>query len=184
MDLTIIPYGNAMIDTDKKTVECQHGLGECDANTYELCVIQSYPDPQLYVPFLTCMADKLTPGFRKDVFPPDDFQACAKENHMFWPSIAGCHCCHGYEVLAKAAQETPDHDYVPYVEINGNVMDSEADFMGTICAAFQAQGGSIAECDAHLERMSQQEHATTRITTTCPVAPTLVITSSDTTKIV
>lgn len=183
MDLTIIPYGNALIDTENKTVQCQHGLGECDANTYELCVIESYPEPQAYVPFLTCMADKLTPGYRKDVFPPDGFQACAEENHMFWPSIAGCHCCHGYEILAKAAQDTPKHDYVPWVEINGKVMDSDADFMATVCKAYKAQGGSVPECDALEHSMPRQQ--ATSIITTCPVVVSSLDISSndDTTKI-
>lgn len=170
MDLTIIPYGNALIDTENKTVQCQHGLGECDANTYELCAIESYPDPQVYVPFLTCMANKLTPGFRKDKFPPDDFKACAEENHMFWPSIAGCHCCHGYEILAKAAQATPEHQYVPWVEINGNVMDSDDDFMTAICQAYKAQGGDVPECDAAALVGHIMPRQTASSITTCPVA--------------
>ena len=101
MDLTVIPYGNALIDTTGQTVQCQHGEGECDANIYELCAIRAYPDPQQYVPFLECMAGQLTPGYRKEKYdPPKEFQECAATAHMFWPSIRDCHCCHGYEVLS------------------------------------------------------------------------------------
>jgi len=35
MNLTFVPYGNAKIDLDAKTVICQHGDAECDANTWE-----------------------------------------------------------------------------------------------------------------------------------------------------
>lgn len=32
MDLNVIPFGNARINEEHETVDCQHGAGECDAN--------------------------------------------------------------------------------------------------------------------------------------------------------
>jgi len=33
---------------------CQHGDGECEADTFEACAIAAYPDPKDYMPFISC----------------------------------------------------------------------------------------------------------------------------------
>lgn len=39
----MVPYGNARISADNKTITCQHGAKECVGNTLENCIIAHNP---------------------------------------------------------------------------------------------------------------------------------------------
>lgn len=147
MNLEVIPFGNAEM-TSETSVECQHGLGECDANVYELCAIQLYPDPVEYLPFLTCLSQKLHPDFDNTTIPECPFRSCAKEAHMSWPSIQDCHAQEYYSVLQKAADRTPDHQYVPWIILEGEHIERNEDFdlVVILCEAYEKKGGSYPAC--------------------------------------
>lgn len=147
MNLEVIPFGNAEM-TSKTSVECQHGVGECDANVYELCAIQLHPDPVKYLPFLTCLSRKLHPGFDNSTIPECPFRSCAKEAHMSWPSIQDCHSQEYYSVLQKASDRTPDHQYVPWIILEGEHIERTEDFdlIVTLCEAYEKKGGSYPAC--------------------------------------
>ena len=153
MDLKVIPFGNARIEN--KTVSCQHGAGECDANSYEQCVIHFYPDPQHYLPMLACLYKELPMHLHPTNFSVDPFEKCALGSNLEFSSIKHCHDCPNlsWKVLREAAEATPDyHDHVPWVEINGIYMDEESsDFATEVCRAYEASGGSNPVCNAQHE---------------------------------
>jgi len=159
MDLQIVPYGNAMMKN--KTVTCQHGVGECDANIWEQCLIYSYPNPQDYLPMLECLENALPMGSHDTKFPVDTFEKCAIEASLAFPKIQYCHDDKktAWKVLQKAAKETPsEHKYVPWAVINGEHMDEEHDdLLGAVCKAYVAAGGSHPACKSTTGTLARLE---------------------------
>ena len=149
MDITVIPFGNARVDEDSQTVNCQHGGGECDANTYELCAIEMVKHVADYLPFLVCNAKSLPAGFHAGPFSPDVFQECAIAAGIWWDALLACHDSPSmaWQVTLKASQATPDHQYVPYVLLNGSELPPDADFEAEVCKLYKQQGGSHPNCD-------------------------------------
>ena len=119
MDLEVVPFGNTKIENT--TVSCQHGVAECDANTYEQCMIHSFPHPKQYLLMLSCLEDVLPMGSRSTKFPVDVFETCAMQANLDFSPIQDCHDSPvlAWKVLQEAADATPDyHDHVPWVEID------------------------------------------------------------------
>jgi interferon gamma-inducible protein 30 len=150
MDLQVVPFGNTKIENKNNTITCQHGLAECDANTWEQCMTYSFPQPKQYLPMLSCLEDSLPMGFRATKFPVEIFETCAKQANLDFDPIQQCHDdpALASKVLQQAADATPDdHDHVPWVEIDGNYMNEDIyDFRDEICKAYLAKGGSRPAC--------------------------------------
>jgi interferon gamma-inducible protein 30 len=151
MDVHVVPFGNAKIDSENKTITCQHGVGECDANTWEQCMIHFFPHPEQYLPMLSCLEDALPMGSSSTAFPVAVFKTCAKQANLDFYPIQHCHDdpALAAKVLQEAANATPaDHTYVPWVEIDDNHLDMESqDFMEQVCKAYVAKGGSHPACN-------------------------------------
>jgi interferon gamma-inducible protein 30 len=152
MDLQLVPFGNAHLKSDG-AVECQHGVGECDANVYELCAIHMNPNPKEYLPFVDCLYNVLPMGGQHEE-PLDKhiFQNCT--GNLWWSGIHACRAIPGAvrKLIQAADAATPDnHKGVPWIEIDGNHMDEgQLDFKTEICKAFVAKGGSHPACSAVL----------------------------------
>lgn len=151
MNLKLVPYGNAKLLANGTAV-CQHGVGECDANIYELCAISLHPDPDKYLPFVQCLAENLPMGHADKPLDQKLFQDCATNSAgLWWSRILACHDIPkvATKMVQNAAAATPsDHTYVPWIEIEGDHMDEEKqDFKEEICKAFVAKGGSDPKCD-------------------------------------
>jgi hypothetical protein len=151
MDLQLVPFGNAKIDYDNKNVTCQHGVGECDANSYEQCSIYLYREPSEHLPFIACLDEELPMGYKPEPFSTEPFEKCAKKTNLSFDHI---HACHELPFMAwtltvKFAKDTPDyHEYVPWVEIEGNKINPDNDSLtAEICKAFKAKGGQAEVCD-------------------------------------
>ena len=148
MDLELVPFGNAKLSN--KTVACQHGVGECDANSYEQCMIHTYPVPKQYLPMLECLENELPMGSHEEKFDVEIFEKCARQAGLDFPSIQFCHDdpTTAWQVLHKAAKDTPsDHKYVPWVVIDGKHLDVEhEDLLEEVCKAYVAKGGSYPAC--------------------------------------
>ena len=173
MNLEIVPFGNAKMDD--KQVSCQHGVGECDANSYEQCMIYSYPDPNLYLPMLACLEEKLPMGKRESKFPVNVFEMCARNVSLDFAPIQECHddVDMAWKILKQAADATSDyHDHVPWIEIDGIYMNEETrEFMEEICKAYQAKGGSHPACDKERDVELQSEASVASLrpgVQTCP----------------
>jgi len=158
IDLQIVPFGNAQYvpskaDPSKMELECQHGPAECDANSYEQCVVLSiYPYATRYLPFLDCLYDQLV-GEKTDLLGDSEvFESCAYDTGLDWDTIAACH---DDPELSAALQQvasamTPDyHEYVPWIEIEGEHIELEDDdsFIKAVCKAYTEKGGSNPYCD-------------------------------------
>lgn len=76
MDLQVVPFGNSRIDFEAKTVTCQHGEAECDANIWEQCAVEQGL-PEVYVNFFDCLEDVLPMGHKDDPFEESIFEQCA-----------------------------------------------------------------------------------------------------------
>ncbi|KAG7346983.1 thiol reductase [Nitzschia inconspicua] len=152
MDLNIVPFGNARLDEISQTVTCQHGDGECDANSWEQCAVE-HAIPRVYMEFFNCLEHALPMGHADDAFPDSVFLGCAAitddlddadlqrchDNPMMW-----------WQLQQKYAKATPEHDYVPWVLVNGKKIDEENDnLLEVICREFQAGGGSAVACDSY-----------------------------------
>lgn len=156
MDLDVVVFGNSLIDTKAKSVECQHGAAECDANIYELCATHIYPYASRYLPYLHCLDNALDMGYSDDLFPEMIFASCARQSALDFRSLAQCHADDklAWKLQKSAAAATPEeHTYVPWITIDGeHSMDEESDaLMDVVCRAYLAKGGSHPACAAVVE---------------------------------
>ena len=134
-----------------KTATCQHGVGECDANTWEQCLIAVYPNPSDYLPMLECLENTLPMGSHADKFAPSIFEKCAQQASLEFPKIQYCHdnADMAFQLLQKAAKETPkEHTYVPWAIVDGTHMDEEHDdLLQVVCKAYVKKGGTHPACN-------------------------------------
>ncbi|GMI15379.1 hypothetical protein TrVE_jg2738 [Triparma verrucosa] len=155
MKVTYVPYGNAKIDMDAKTVTCQHGDTECFANSYEQCVIDIYPDQADFLPFVACIAAVPT---QFKMSQDKTFQECAESSNLDFDVIKECHddADRAWDLQVKNSELTPaDHQYTPWIVIDDELYDNSShDFQGAVCSAFAAKGGSSDACTAALSSLS------------------------------
>jgi hypothetical protein len=175
VDLQVIPFGNSRIDFDSKTVTCQHGEAECDANIWEQCAVEQ-TSPEVYVDFFDCLEDVLPMGHKDDPFEESVFQQCAAaatkgkaidaKNQqaglrattntleaivaMDFAKLKECHDdpATAWSMQAKYSKLTPpDHKFVPWVLVDHQFIDvDQQDFFQQVCRAYMAKGGSHPAC--------------------------------------
>ncbi|KNB44767.1 hypothetical protein JH06_1680 [Blastocystis sp. subtype 4] len=110
-DIDLVPYGPQF--------SCQHGEKECYGNYVELCAQKHFADN--WWNFIIC-EEKTTD------FTDDGVKKCADE-------------VEGPLLHLDAADRTPeDHEYVPWVVVDGVVMDVEKEkFKKTVCDAYKGE---------------------------------------------
>jgi interferon gamma-inducible protein 30 len=146
MELNCIPFGNAELDPTEETVHCQHGPGECDANLWEQCAIEQASSPVVYVEFIACLEDKLPMGYAQDVFPESLFEGCA--DGVMGIDFNAMKKCHDnpmmrWQLQQKYAMATPEHDYVPWIVVNGRKMNEETEnLLEVVCKEYISGGGT------------------------------------------
>jgi interferon gamma-inducible protein 30 len=148
VDLQIVPFGNSKLLLDKQQVECQHGNGECDANSWEQCAIQAY-QPPTYLTFIGCLETSLPMGMHNEPYDEGIFHDCADLAFMDFNDLKACHDnpLLKWQLQQQFAKMTPEHDHVPWVLINGEYMDEENyDLMEEVCKEYQSQGGAHPAC--------------------------------------
>jgi interferon, gamma-inducible protein 30 len=151
MKLNVVPFGNAQLDQLTQKVTCQHGVGECDANSWEQCAIEQ-TFPKVYMEFLNCLENTLPMGKAEQAFPDSIFLGCAAMTEGL--DDAALLRCHDnpmmqWQLQQQYAEATPEHNYVPWVLVNGKKIDEENDdLLEVVCQEFMANGGSAGACDA------------------------------------
>lgn len=134
MNLTIVPYGNAVIDYDTQTVTCQHGADECAGNLWEMCAIDLYPDQNEHFWFYQCME-----GYGTSML--SEVETCATKSGLDYDLLSACFNDEdkAWELEQQAAALTPAyHEYTPWVEVpTGTVLDHQSLFTYTVCEAYE-----------------------------------------------
>jgi interferon gamma-inducible protein 30 len=154
MKVTYVPYGNAKIDMDAKTVTCQHGDTECFGNTYEQCAVDIYPDQSDYLPFVACVAE--TPTQFK-MSQDQTYEDCADAAGLDFGLISECKNDDDrvWELQVTNSQLTPaDHTYTPWITVDDSLYDNSShDLQKAVCDAYVAKGGVSDACDGVSEVM-------------------------------
>jgi len=155
LDVEVVPFGNAKIKdpADPATLQCQHGVAECDANSYQQCAAALYPTARRYLPFVACLYETLPMGHADEPFDATVFATCAVQSVLDWSSLQACHDDPDQAWLLQldAQAKTPtDHQYVPWILVDGQHYALEdpdvGDFLSVVCAAYQAKGGTHPAC--------------------------------------
>lgn len=141
--------GNTKKNSDG-TFTCQHGVDECTSDAYELCTLYHLSgnmssiatgDTSLKAfPFIQCM--EINDG------NPAAAESCFNKNMassgLSWSTVSKCYETEFTEVQSAGASATPTHDYVPWVLVDGAVVQNTNALLATICKAYT--GPSPASC--------------------------------------
>lgn len=120
---TLVPYGNAEETKrgDKWIFQCQHGPKECQGNLIETCAISLLKNISTSFPFVYCFEKNIESGSGE---PQTVAQNCAKSLAIDYAPIEAC--VSGplgnkleHEMAMKTGALEPQHEYVPWVTING-----------------------------------------------------------------
>lgn len=121
-NLTLVPYGNAEETKrgDKWVFQCQHGPNECLGNLIETCAISLLKNISVSFPFVHCFEVTI----ERSGDPKSVAEHCAKSSGIDYAPIEACvNGPQGNELEHEMAQKTdalePQHEYVPWVTING-----------------------------------------------------------------
>lgn len=151
MNLTAVPFGNAQYHPLTGKATCQHGELECVGNSWEQCAIAHYPDQNTWFPFYYCIEANGREGVTS--LPTKE---CAELANLDYDTLQTCvDGAEAKELLKKAYEDTPsDHQYVPWVVINGKLWNQEGSLTKALCKAYKEGGGEEPEA-CHAE---EQEH--------------------------
>lgn len=143
IDLKLVAYGNAKQNLDG-SFECQHGAGECETDAMELCLqyklsgdINSIATGDTSMeawPFILCMEE--AEG------DPMQGQSCYDSTMstynatLPWSTISTCSIVEFNDVTTAAMKATPDHDYVPWCLVDGEVLENTNLLQKAICDAY------------------------------------------------
>ncbi|XP_046548800.1 gamma-interferon-inducible lysosomal thiol reductase-like [Haliotis rubra] len=119
-NLTLVPYGNAEEKKvgDKWVFQCQHGEEECAENLLDTCLLNIVNDINIAFPFINCMEEgpeRSRAAFREcgkkfPSIPTSKIEACANSSQgNQWE----------HEMATKTDALNPQHQYVPWVTLNG-----------------------------------------------------------------
>lgn len=130
VNMTLVPFGNAVIQNGQ--IQCQHGPQECIGNTIECCAIKYNPDPRKYWPFVLCMEAH---GDNMLQYP----EQCAHDAGLDWKEIDTCYNGPiGHQCDLQAGAETPaDHQYVPWVVVDGTQLQNTNALMYQVCQDYK-----------------------------------------------
>lgn len=134
-----MPFGNAQYSPATGKAECQHGVLECVGNSWEQCAIAHNPNTTDWFPFYYCLEAAGAEGATK--LPTEK---CAELAALDYETMETCvNGEEAAELLKKAYEDTPkDHQYVPWVVINGKVWNQQGSLITALCKAYQATGGT------------------------------------------
>lgn len=124
------------------TFTCQHGVDECTSDVYELCTLYKLSGNISAIttgentvkawPFIQCM----------EVYEgnPSKAESCFTQNMassgLDWATVQQCSAKEASDVQNEAANTTPKHDYVPWVLLNGSVLQNTELLLPAICKAY------------------------------------------------
>ena len=150
VDLKMVAYGNTKQSGD--TFTCQHGSGECESDALELCLqykisgdinsINSGDTTKQALPFILCMEE--AEG------DPTKGASCYSQSMtnstLAYSTISDCATNDFNTVQAAAEKATAptNHQYVPWVLVDGELVDNTNALLKSICDAYT--GPAPASC--------------------------------------
>lgn len=145
INLEVVPYGNTAYDSSTDSFTCQHGDGECQSDTLESCVmfeLNGKNSDNMFAaqsynawPFILCMEEaEGNPTQGESCYTNSMLNANATS--IEWSTISDCAINNANTVQTAAMKATPDHDYVPWVLVNGNVVENSNALQKAICDAY------------------------------------------------
>jgi len=150
MDLDMLPYGNAQ--GTGSNVTCQHGPTECHFNMVEACAIKHLAVPNDYMPFVFCAEAVDTAK------TPADVIASCSPHPVVAASISTCYGngvgAEGVALINAAAAATKpfNHQYTPWVEINGEHSTAAEDNLEkAVCTAYKGPNAPAA-CSKYVDK--------------------------------
>jgi len=138
--LKLVAYGNTKYDNGK--FSCQHGAGECTSDALELCTqyklsgdinsIQTGDTSLDAWPFILCMEEADgNPNKGKSCF-----DRTMSNSTLEWSTVETCYNKE-YDLVQSAAQKaTPTHDYVPWVLVDGDLLENTDLLQKAVCDAY------------------------------------------------
>jgi len=141
IDLKLVAYGNTKKNSDG-TFTCQHGAGECQSDAMELCAeyklsgdinsIATGDTSFAAWPFILCMEE--ADG------NPNKGSSCwsstMNSTGISWSTISDCVDTEYDKVQNAGAAATPKHDYVPWVLVDGSVLENSSLLQKAVCDAY------------------------------------------------
>jgi interferon gamma-inducible protein 30 len=150
IDLKMVPYGNTKKNSDG-TFTCQHGVDECTTDVLELCTLYKLSGNLTSIstgdtsykawPFTQCM--EINEG------DPSKAESCFSStmanSGLSYSTVTDCAAKEASDVQNAGAAATPaDHQYVPWVLIDGTLLEYTNLLQPTICKAYT--GPAPASC--------------------------------------
>lgn len=139
------PYGNAAEKWNGKSWDftCQHGANECYGNTIETCALNLI-DKNAGHDFMICIEGSIR-QYAKDF--NQTLSHCVDEEMK--AKILNCVSLgEGNKLQHEVAQKTPEHNYVPWVHVNGqHVKDVENKILSNMVEYLCELQGK--ECSEH-----------------------------------
>ena len=166
-NLTLVPYGNAEEKRkgDKWVFECQHGPKECQGNLIETCAIALLKNISVSFPFIHCYEGNTERS--RDPQPAAIAQKCAKSLGIDYAPIEECVSGpQGNELEHQMALKTdalkPQHQYVPWVTINGKHTEklqneAERNLLALVCEFYTGTKPSACHKTEHIGRCYTNE---------------------------
>jgi interferon gamma-inducible protein 30 len=145
IDLTLIGYGNTAYDASTDTFTCQHGQGECDADVLELCVQYNLAGKDTNTmfeksfeawPFILCMEEADGDASQGEACYSSSMLSSNSTSIPSWSVINDCATNDANIVQTAAMNATPDHQYVPWVVVDGDLLEYSSLLQKAVCDAY------------------------------------------------
>lgn len=136
IDTKFFPFGNGkIISENPPKFTCQHGEKECYGNMVHSCAV-SIADQPKHTEFILCM-EKFK-GNSSDAL----IIKCASQSGIPIDDLTECYKgTQGPLELLKIAKATPEHEYVPWILLNNNLLseDDYGKFVPEVCKLYTGE---------------------------------------------
>lgn len=136
--IVLMLQGNTKKNADG-TFTCQHGVDECTSDVFELCTLYKLSGNMTSIEtgdtsmaawgFIQCM--ELNEG------SPSKAESCflstMQGSGLSWSTVTDCSATQSSDVQNEGAVATPTHSYVPWVLVDGVLLDNTNLLLPTIC---------------------------------------------------